>query len=220
MSNKSKLMLLTLGAVAALMAMPVNAGAIRCSDFADGVITEGTYDYNIIVDIDCYVDRFAIVNGNISEPRNTVWSISVDPEGTVNGNIEEKGPGFVFVDVGHNQRYIGNISEKGDGYLQVWVDGVFHGSVVEQGEGDVIIEVFDGCPSSGPGIFVGSTMEKGRGDAYLSVREGECSTEDGYYEGDFTEKGPGSCFINGGTPSELPTVNFNCATLEVGWPDP
>jgi hypothetical protein len=220
MSIKSKLVLLTLGAVIALMTMPVNAGAVKCSEFG-GFIPAGTHNYNIIVDVTCHVEAGAIVNGNLIEPGNTDYSIYVFSSGIVNGNIKEKGPGLVFVDVGGvDQLYVGNIFEKGEGMVKVWVDGVFHGNVMEQDEGDVKIEVFDGCPSAGPGVFIGSTMEKGPGDAYLSVREGECSTEDGYYEGDFTEKGPGICYTKGHTPLELPTVNFNCATLEVGWPNP
>ena len=217
MSKYAKITLLILGAMAVFMTMPVNAAAVRCSDFG-GVIPEGTYDYNIIVDIDCYVGRNAIVNGNISEPRKTDWSIYVDPEGAVNGNIEEKGPGHVEVVVGHNQRFIGNILERGDGDVYVLVDGVFDGEVVEQNKGDVDVQVYGGCPSGGPGLFIGSTVEKGPGDARLGVSEGESPClQDGEYEGDFTEKGPGICYIKEHTVSELPTVNFNCATLV--WPD-
>ena len=218
MPFKSRLMLFALGVVAALVTLPVDAGAVKCSEFA-GFIPDGIHDYNIVVDVDCHVTAGAIVNGNVSEPLNTDYSIYVFSQGIVNGNIEEKGPGLVFVDVGGaDQIYAGNIFEKGDGLILVWVDGVFHGHVVEQGRGDVIIEVFDGCPSAGPGVFIGSALEKGPGDALLSVRDGETCEEDGYYEGDFTERGPGICYTRGHTPSELPTVNFNCATIEVGWP--
>ncbi len=217
MSIKSKLMLLTLGAIAALTTMPVNAGAVKCSEF-DGFITTGTHDYNIIVDEDCYIGGDAIINGNIAESGNTHFSIHVFAPAIVNGNIEEKGPGLVYFVVGNGLLFDGNISEKGDGNVYILVDGVFDGDVLEQNAGDVDTQVFGGCPSGGPGLFIGSTSEKGPGDAYLGVSEGEYPCfEDGEYVGNFTEKGPGVCFIKDQTVAELPTVNFNCATLI--WPE-
>ena len=201
------------------ISVTVNAGAVKCSEFG-GFIPAGTHDYNIIVDVTCHVSGGAIVNGNISEPRNTDYSIYVFSTGIVNGNIEEKGPGLVFVVVGGDQLYVGDISEKGDGMVKVWVDGVFHGNVVEQNNGDVDIQVFGGFPSGGPGFFIGSTLEKGAGDAFLGVSEEEGTDPrrgDGHYDGSFTEKGPGICYIKEHTVNELPTVDFHCATLE--WPD-
>ena len=213
MSNKSKLMLLTLGAIAALTTMSVNAGAVRCSELG-GLITTGTHDYNIIVDEDCQVEGNAIINGNLTEIGNTNFSIYVFAPAIVNGNVKESGPGNVYLVVGNGLLFDGNILEMGDGYVEVLVDGVFHGNVVELDEGDVDIQVFSGYPEGGPGLFIGSTFENGPGDAYLGVSE---LGPPGDYVGNFSEKGPGACYIKGGTVAELPNVRFNCETLV--WPN-
>ena len=217
MSIKSKLMLLALGAIAAFTTIPVNAGAVRCSEF-DGFITTGTHDYNIIVDEDCYIRGDAIINGNLIEPSNTNFSIYVEAPAVVNGNVKESGPGLVYLVVGNGLLFDGNILEMGDGHVEVLVDGVFDGNVVELDEGDVDVQVFSGPPSGGPGLFIGSTFENGPGDAFLGVSKGEFpSSGDGEYFGIFSEKGPGACFIKEDTVAELPTVRFNCET--VIWPN-
>ena len=201
MSIKPKLLLPVLAAILSIGALSAaNADDVMCSDFG-GIIPEGDHNYDIIVDCDCLVDRNANVYGNVIEPGDTGWSITVDPEGYVSGNIEEKGDGYVYLTVGHGRLHTGNIVEEGNGYVLVLVDGVFDGSVEEQGNGDLVIHVFGPFPAGGPGYYTGKAEERDGGDAALAIDAGAIG-----YNGDLEEKGGGTCLLDIFPPDFQPPI--------------
>jgi hypothetical protein len=162
--------------------------------FTARIVPAGNYN-KIIVNRNCYLAPGVIVNGNVIEPDNDEdYSIYVDPQATVKGNIKETGRGDVRLTVGQLMTFRGTIREKGPGNVLLWIDGFFTGTVEEQDDGNLRIDVFGDDPDAGPGTYNGNAVEMDVGDACLVINEL------GVYNGNFRQQGEGEIYFSDDCP--------------------